>query len=114
MVHILPAAPLGTTDQMSPIRAADPIVTVVTDVPGPTEKRRLLGRGIIGIYPYVPIAVRLRLGFAILSYHDQLAFGITADYDSVSEVQLLSMSVEQEVASLLRSTRNPSSAGEFH
>jgi hypothetical protein len=25
-VHILPAAPLGTTDQMSPIRAADPIV----------------------------------------------------------------------------------------
>ncbi|WP_064444502.1 hypothetical protein [Rhodococcus sp. YH3-3] len=24
MVHILPAAPLGTTDQMSPIRAADP------------------------------------------------------------------------------------------
>jgi hypothetical protein len=28
MVHILPAAPLGTTDQMSPNRAADPIVLV--------------------------------------------------------------------------------------
>ncbi|WP_460691352.1 ApeA N-terminal domain 1-containing protein, partial [Nocardioides flavus (ex Wang et al. 2016)] len=27
-VHILPAAPLGTTDQMSPIRAAVPIFTV--------------------------------------------------------------------------------------
>ncbi|MGR6584981.1 wax ester/triacylglycerol synthase family O-acyltransferase (plasmid) [Rhodococcus qingshengii] len=90
------------------------IVTVVTDIPGPTEKGRLLGREIIGIYPYVPIAVRLRLGFAILSYHDQLAFGITADYDSVSEVQLLSSSMEQEVDSLLRSTRSPTSAGEFH
>ncbi|MDI9914462.1 wax ester/triacylglycerol synthase family O-acyltransferase [Rhodococcus sp. IEGM 1379] len=90
------------------------IVTVVTDIPGPTDKRRLMGRDIVSIYPYVPIAVRLRLGFAILSYHDQLTFGITADYDSVSEIDLLSQSLEQEVDVLLRSTRTPSPLAEPH
>ena len=32
MVHILPAVPLGTTDQMSPIRAADPIAVAAPQV----------------------------------------------------------------------------------
>ena len=82
------------------------IVTVVTDVPGPATKCRLMGREIVSIYPFVPIAVRLRLGFALLSYSDQLAFGVTADYDSVPEIDLLPAWLESELATLLTSTRS--------
>ena len=77
------------------------IVTVVTDVPGPTAKCRLMGREIVSIYPFVPIAVRLRLGFALLSYSDQFAFGITADYDSIPEIDLLPTLLEDELRVLV-------------
>ena len=84
------------------------IVTVVTDIPGPASECRLMGRDIVSIYPFVPIAVRLRLGFAILSYNDQLAFGITADYDSVSEIDLLPTWLESELRVLLMSVHRKS------
>ncbi|KJF22642.1 wax ester/triacylglycerol synthase family O-acyltransferase [Rhodococcus sp. AD45-ID] len=77
------------------------IVTVVTDIPGPTRKCRLMGREIVSIYPFVPIAVRLRLGFALLSYSGQFAFGITADYDSVPEIDLLPTFLESELRILV-------------
>lgn len=60
-----------------------------------------MGREIVSIYPYVPIAVRLRLGFALLSYNDQFAFGITADYDSIPEIDLLPTLLERELRILV-------------
>src|ERR1019366_6879489 len=52
------------------------IVTVTTNVPGPRQQLYALGRRLVEIIPYVPIATTLRTGIAIFSYCGSLTFGI--------------------------------------
>ncbi|MCS7484732.1 wax ester/triacylglycerol synthase family O-acyltransferase [Umezawaea endophytica] len=76
------------------------VVTVTTNVPGPTEPVRVLGRRILEILPYVPIALRLRTGVAVLSYAGTLAVGVTADYDSTPDVDLVVDTVQRTIGAL--------------
>ncbi|WP_410622908.1 wax ester/triacylglycerol synthase family O-acyltransferase [Amycolatopsis sp. cmx-8-4] len=73
------------------------VVTVTTNVPGPAEPLSVLGREIVAMYPYVPIALRVRTGVAMLSYAGRMSFGITADADTVPETDLLAKAIEREV-----------------
>jgi diacylglycerol O-acyltransferase len=86
------------------------IVTVTTNVPGPRTPLYVLGRKVVEILPVVPIALRLRIGVAMMSYCDNVVFGITADYDSAPEVDLLTIAIEQGIADLAAAarTRQPS------
>jgi hypothetical protein len=65
------------------------IVTVSTNVPGPRRPLTVLGRNIVELYPYVPIALRTRTGVAVLTYQDRLSFSITSDLRSVPETGFL-------------------------
>ncbi|MFG1965318.1 wax ester/triacylglycerol synthase family O-acyltransferase [Nonomuraea sp. NPDC049028] len=76
------------------------IVTVTTNVPGPPEPLYLLGRRVLEILPYVPIALRLRTGVSICTYGDQVAFGVTGDYDGAPEVEPLARTIENELQAL--------------
>jgi hypothetical protein len=49
------------------------VVTVTTNVPGPRVRLHVLGRPILGILPYVPIAERMRIGVAVLTYAGEAA-----------------------------------------
>src|SRR3954452_18796754 len=62
---------------------------VVTNVPGPQVKLYLLGRQLLGLYPVVPLAHRLALGIAIMSYHGRLGFGLLGDYDAMPDIDAL-------------------------
>jgi diacylglycerol O-acyltransferase len=55
----------------------------------------------VEILPYVPIAVRLRTGVSVLTYCDRVAFGVTTDYRSAPEADLLARAIEAGVAELL-------------
>jgi len=81
------------------------IVTVTTNVPGPQEPLYALGRRLVEIVPYVPIASRLRLGVAIFSYCGQLTVGITGDYDGAADVWTLARGVEDGMAELVAVAR---------
>ncbi|HEV7192329.1 MAG TPA: wax ester/triacylglycerol synthase family O-acyltransferase [Jatrophihabitantaceae bacterium] len=78
------------------------VVTVVTNVPGPTGPLYLLGHRLRELYPYVPIADRLRLGVAIASYDGTLYFGVTADRDHIQDVDMVTRSIEDELRELLK------------
>jgi diacylglycerol O-acyltransferase len=65
------------------------LTTVTTNVPGPREELHLAGRRMLAAYPYVPIADRLRTGIAVTSYGGKLLFGITADWQSTPDVDVL-------------------------
>jgi diacylglycerol O-acyltransferase len=65
------------------------VQTVTTNVPGPRVPLYLLGRRMEAAYPYVPIGSSLRTGVAIFSYLDTISFGVTADYDTVPDLQIL-------------------------
>ncbi|WP_086853522.1 wax ester/triacylglycerol synthase family O-acyltransferase [Amycolatopsis kentuckyensis] len=81
------------------------IVTVTTNVRGPAEPLSALGRRIVRIHPYVPIALRVRVGVAMLSYAGEVTFGITSDADAVPDTDVLAKAIEREFPALLAAAR---------
>ncbi len=77
------------------------VVTVATNVPGPRQRLRIMGREVVRMFPIPPIALQLRTGIAIVSYADELVFGITADYDAAPDVDELARGIEHGVARLV-------------
>lgn len=90
--------------------------TVTTNVPGPTRPLYLMGRKMLDWFPYVPISQGQRVGTAILSYAGKLGFGFTADYDTVSDVDVMAKGVKETVDQLLgrvrQHTERPAAANE--
>jgi len=76
------------------------VVTLATNVPGPRHRVKVVGRDVVKMFPIPPIALQLRTGIAMLSYGDDLSFGIVADYDSAPDVDVLASGIEQGVARL--------------
>ncbi|WNV84810.1 wax ester/triacylglycerol synthase family O-acyltransferase [Umezawaea sp. Da 62-37] len=87
------------------------VVTVTTNVPGPRDVVHLFGKRVVEILPFVPIAARLRTGVAAMTYRDRLAIGITADYDSTPDIDLLAKTIEQALAGLVALQRFEESDG---
>ncbi len=77
------------------------VVTLATNVPGPRKRMRVMGREVVQVVPIPPIALQLRTGIAILSYADELFFGITGDFDTASDVDQLAKGIEAGVARLV-------------
>lgn len=92
------AAPVVRMLTRLPQRA---VATLITNVRGPGEPLKIMGRTAIAVMPIPPIAMRLRTGVAILSYAGDLFFGILADYDAVPDVDELARGVEVAVDRLL-------------
>jgi diacylglycerol O-acyltransferase len=95
-----PFGPLSAAIRLAARLPQRSIITVTTNVPGPREPLYVLGRKMIELLPYVPIAVRLRIGVAILSYCDNLTFGLTGDYDSAPDLELLAEAIEKGIEEL--------------
>jgi diacylglycerol O-acyltransferase len=77
------------------------IVTVTTDVPGPRQPLYALGRRLVEIVPYVPIASTLRIGVAIFSYCGQVTFGVTSDARGADDVGILARGIEEGLRELV-------------
>jgi len=77
------------------------IVTVTTNVPGPRRPLYGLGRRLVEIIPYVPIAATLRTGIAVFSYCGDLTFGITGDYATTPDLDVLARGIESGISELL-------------
>jgi WS/DGAT/MGAT family acyltransferase len=81
------------------------IVTVTTDVPGPRDTLYCLGRPVLEILPYVPIATTVRIGVAIFSYAGDVALGVTGDYDSAPDIDILAKGFERAMSDLVEGAR---------
>lgn len=82
------------------------IATVTTNVPGPRTTLYALGREARAMLPYVPIADRVRIGVAMFSYRDTLTFGLTADYDTAPDVQVLADGIVASLAELVEAAQS--------
>jgi len=78
------------------------IVTVTTNVPGPRQPLYGLGRRLVEITPYVPIATTVRTGISVFTYCDRLTFGITGDYDTTPDLDALARGIEEGVSELVK------------
>ncbi len=88
------------------------VTTLTTNVPGPSEQLRVMGRKVLDVLPIPPIALQLRSGVAMLSYADQLFFGILADFDTMPDVDEFAADIETAVARLLASSKRRKAARE--
>jgi len=74
--------------------------TVTTNVPGPQRPLYALGRRMVEAFPYVPLASPIRIGVAIFSYDGALTFGITGDFDTASDIEVLARGIEAGITEL--------------
>ena len=63
-------------------------------------------------FPYVPLGGHVTIGVAIFSYDGACTFGVTGDYDSAPDIDVLCGGIEKGLAELLaRSSLAPERAG---
>jgi diacylglycerol O-acyltransferase len=94
-------APTTIVSQAARLQARQRLFNlVVTNVPGPQVPLYLLGREMEVMYPMVPLAKNTALGIAIMSYNGQLNFGLTADYDTLADVETLADEIRSSIEEL--------------
>jgi diacylglycerol O-acyltransferase len=74
--------------------------TVTTNVPGPQFPLYCLGREMMEHRPFVPISHGVRVGTAILSYNGNLFFGVTGDFDTAPDVDVLATAIADGITEL--------------
>jgi hypothetical protein len=87
--------------------------TVTTNVPGPQTPLYAAGRKMLASYPFVPLQGSMRVGVAIFSYNGNVYFGITGDYDSAPDIDVLAGGIEagmEELRVLAGGEKSPRSA----
>jgi diacylglycerol O-acyltransferase len=76
------------------------INTVTTNVPGPQFPLYACGRQMLEAFPYVPLAAPMRIGIAIFSYNGNLAFGVTGDWETAADIDVLCQGIEDGMREL--------------
>jgi len=74
-------------------------------VPGPRQPLYGMGRRLLEIIPYVPIATTLRTGVSIFTYCGNVTFGITGDFAANPDLSVLAHGIEEGVSDLLKAAR---------
>jgi len=102
LIKLAGAAPtmlsLSTRAALSALRPLFQVVT--TNVPGPPFPLYVLGRSVLEVYPYVPLAAGVAVSIGIFSYVGRLYFGVTADFDGPLDLAVLTKGIEAGFAEL--------------
>ena len=75
--------------------------TVTTNVPGPQHAIYLAGQRMLEYFPFVPLGGHVRIGVAIVSYDGALNFGVTGDYETAPDIQVLCDGIAAGIAEML-------------
>jgi WS/DGAT/MGAT family acyltransferase len=73
---------------------------VVSNVPGPQVPMYIGGARLMAQYPIMPIAENMGLSIACTSLAGTMAFGITADWDTLPDVEVVAMAMDESLAEL--------------
>jgi diacylglycerol O-acyltransferase / wax synthase len=87
------------------------VQTAATNVPGPRIPLYMLGKRLLYSYPYVPVMGSVRISVGIFSYGGLLAYGITGDYDTVPDIDVLRAGIEAGATELLVAATPPKRDG---
>ncbi len=73
---------------------------VVSNVPGPQIPMYIAGAKLLAQYPVMPIAESMGLSIAVTSLAGTMAFGITADWDTLPDIEFLAAGMEEALTEL--------------
>jgi WS/DGAT/MGAT family acyltransferase len=74
----------------------------VTNVPGPRVPLYLQGRRLREFYPQVPLVLNTALGIAVMSYAEDVFFGLLGDYDALPDLDDVAGDLAGAIAELSR------------
>ena len=99
LMGILPASVQALVGAMAttPLPAFN---MVSTNVPGPQVPLYAMGKRMIAYYPYVPVGYAVGCGCAIMSYDQNLYFGLTSDVQAMPDVERLKEFLEASFVEL--------------
>ena len=80
--------------------------TGTTNVPGPQFPLYLAGRRMLESFPYIPLFASVRVAVAIFSYDGMLSFGISADYDTTPDIDVLAAGIEHGLAEIVAAAQS--------
>ncbi|MBF6353738.1 wax ester/triacylglycerol synthase family O-acyltransferase [Nocardia higoensis] len=98
---LVPFAPMAWAVKTALRFPQQGVAALATNVPGPAQTQHLFGADILEVFPFAPIAMRIRIGIAMLSYAGTLNFGITGDYDGAPDIDLVARTLPAAVHRLL-------------
>jgi WS/DGAT/MGAT family acyltransferase len=97
MTGFAPPMLLALGMRVSTRMAQHQVNTVTTNVPGPQIPLYMCGRRMMKAFPYVPLGVQMRIGVAIFSYNGEVSFGVTGDYDTTGDLDVLCRGIEEGI-----------------
>jgi len=75
---------------------------VVSNIPGPQQPMYLAGAKLVASYPSLPLNRNSALSIACQSLGGTMAFGVTGDWDSMPDVDLLALGLEEALDELAK------------
>jgi hypothetical protein len=85
--------------------------TGTTNVPGPQFPLYAAGKRMLESFPYIPLFAHVRVAVAIFSYDGALSFGVSGDYDTAPDIDVLCAGIEHGLDQLVRlAARSPATA----
>ncbi len=75
--------------------------TGTTNVPGPQFPLYLAGRRMLESFPYIPLFAEVRVAVAIFSYDGAVSFGVSGDYDTAPDLDVLCRGIEEGLRELV-------------
>ena len=95
-----PAPVQALLGPLASVLPVPPFNMVCTNVPGPQQSLYLMGREMVGFYPYVPIGNEMAMNCAIQSYNGKLYFGLTGDVEAAPDLDRLRDFLDESFVSL--------------
>lgn len=86
--------------------------TGTTNVPGPQFPLYLAGRRLLESFPYIPLFAGVRVAVAIFSYDGALSFGVSGDYDTAPDIDILCRGIEDGLSELVVLAQPPTGGPE--
>jgi diacylglycerol O-acyltransferase len=74
----------------------------IANIPGPQQPMALLGRRLTAFYPALPLLRGQGLSVALVSYCGRLCFGLLADHDAITDLDLLASMLRESLRELPR------------
>ncbi len=99
-------APVAVQQTLSKIIASPRTSNlVVSNIPGPSGPLFMLGCGLRGAYPVVPLADQHGVSVGMVSVDEQACFGVYADGEALPDVDALARDIDDAISELLRAAR---------
>jgi diacylglycerol O-acyltransferase len=92
---------LALGSRLSALLPQRSVNTATTSIPGPQHLLYLLGRQMFEVVPYVMLGAQIRIATAVISYASNLYIGVTGDYDTAPDIDVMCRGIDCDIYDLI-------------